>query len=183
MLRQHLFQIVRRYLSLALGAVFGLVMCTLLMFWLSALQVHQVLTEHAQNRAYVSLDCMHCQKALAAIAQYPGDNAIVVIPIDVVETPERDRLCAAAIRAIRDGGGLRLRLLSEANLCRRLVREARAWLEAGDSGPWVEAQGSGRPMEVPTWVVGGQRLSPGWSEENIAVLQREGVLSRDLEIP
>ena len=166
-----LLRVLKQYLFLAIGVVFGLAICTLLTFWLSTLRVHQLFTEHAPNRAYVSVECIHCQKALAAIAQHPGSNKIVVIPVDAIQSPERDRLCADAIRAIRDEGGLRLSLLSESNLCGRLVKEARTWLERPDT------------VAVPSWVIGGQLLTPGWSEENIAVLQREGILARDLEIP
>lgn len=157
----------KRHLFLLAGITLGAVAGALILAQLNQLKVHETLLEHEPIRAYVSVDCIHCQKAIDAISQHPGDKNIVLVPLPGTTMSDDHPLCVDAIRTIRNHGSFMYKPLPQEKLCRRLMTEARAWLEGSDG-----------QVEVPAWVIRDQSLAPGWSEENIAVLQREGILAR-----
>jgi hypothetical protein len=166
---------VKKIVPLALGVLFGLGSAVGITYQMNALDPHMALAARAQDRLYVSVDCPHCQRALAALEQSAGARAMTIIPLDEARSPERDRLCGSALRSLRArDGNLLLRLLPDSRLCGKLVRGARQWLESSRAG---------RDVAVPAWVLGAQLIEPGWSSATVLRLEREGVLTEGAAAP
>lgn len=165
----------KKLIPLALGVLLGLGAGGVITYQMNRLDVHRALADKVPDRLYVSLDCQHCQRALAALEQSAGARAMTIIPVDEARTPDRDRLCSSALRSLRDqDGSLLLRLLPDSHLCPKLVREARQWLESSRAG---------RDVAVPAWVLGAQLTEPGWSSATVQLLEREGVLTAGVALP
>ena len=153
---------------IGIGAGVGL--CWLATARIEALDPHDPLDVAAPDRLYVTEKCRHSQTALDLLASTPGSRPVLTIPLDLDASPERDRICRPAVSMLRREGSLWWSVLPESYVCTRLIAASKAWL----------AEERGEPVPVPAWVVGGELIEAGVSDENLALLRAEGVLGETL---
>lgn len=172
-LRLSLRAIAAKALYPALGVGMGLAVAGAFVAHVRALSPHAALLIQAPDRVYVDLDCAYSQRALDTMARAPGTREVVTIPTDLSPTPERDKLCGEAVAALRRDGSLVWGVLPSSYLCGRLVREAREWLSAS----------MGDEPRIPAWVVDGELIEPGFSDESLALLRNKGFFAEESATP
>ncbi|AKT42040.1 hypothetical protein [Chondromyces crocatus] len=150
-----------------LGVGAGLGFGVLLTAKIAELEPHQALTRLAPDRVYIGMECRHSHRALAALDAAPGTRPVVVIPVDVEASPERDQMCRGAVALLKRNGSAWWGVLPEAYVCTRIAEGAQAWVQ----------ERIGDEFRVPAWVVRGELGVPGVSEETLALLRSEGLLA------
>lgn len=171
--RQSLRAIAAKALYPALGGALGLTVAGATVAHVRTLSPHAALLARAPDRLYVDLDCVFSQRALDTIARAPGPRGLITIPASLEATPERDKLCGQAVAALRRDGSLWWGVLPSSYVCTRLVREAREWLSAS----------MGDEPRVPAWVVDGELMEPGFSDESLALLRSKGFFAEESATP
>jgi hypothetical protein len=119
-----------------------------------------------KNRMLV-LTSSECQHGIDLARQIEADprlsDVVLVLPLDDAHTQFSRHLCAATVDELRSSAAW-FHLASNSWICDRVVSLARTYA----------------PVVLPTWVVGGEKISPGEVEK---ALEKRGLKFNSAPIP